>query len=114
MIARSLRLGEMGDGDQQVQTFKMNKFRTYNIQHDVYHSEALLFTTWASLTAQTVKDLPSTQETQIRFLGREDPLATYSSVLAWEIPRTEERGRLQSIGCKESEMTEQLIHTWRL
>ena len=42
------------------------------------------------------------QETQVRSLGREDPpeegMATHSSILAWRIPRTEEAGRLQSIG----------------
>ena len=52
--------------------------------------------------AQTVKNLPATQETQIRFLGQEDPLekgmAVYSSILAWRIPRTEESGSLQSMG----------------
>ena len=52
--------------------------------------------------AQTVKNLPATQETQIRFLGQEDPLekgmAVYSSILAWRIPRTEEPGSLQSMG----------------
>ena len=41
---------------------------------------------------------------------RKDPLeeemATHSSILAWEIPRTEEPGGLQPIGCKESDMTE--------
>ena len=49
-----------------------------------------------------VKTLPAMQETQVRSLGREDPLeeemATHSSILAWEIPRTEEPSRLQSIG----------------
>ena len=39
---------------------------------------------------------------KVRFLGWEDPLeegmATYSSILAWRIPWTEELGRLQSIG----------------
>ena len=44
--------------------------------------------------------------------GREHPLekgmATHSSVLAWKIPWTEELGRLQSMVCKESDMTEQL------
>ena len=48
--------------------------------------------------AQTVKDLPAMQETQIRSLGREDPLekemATHSSILAWRIPWTEEPGGL--------------------
>ena len=42
------------------------------------------------------------QETQGRSLGREDPLekevATHSSILAWEIPWTEEPGGLQSMG----------------
>ena len=42
------------------------------------------------------------QETPVGSLGREDPLeeemATHSSILAWEIPRTEEPSRLQSIG----------------
>ena len=42
------------------------------------------------------------QETQDRFLGREDPLekemATHSSLLAWRIPGTEEPGRLHSKG----------------
>ena len=37
-------------------------------------------------------------ETQVQFLGQEDPLeeevATHSSILAWEIPRTEEPGKL--------------------
>ena len=41
------------------------------------------------------------QETWVQFLGQEDPLekemATHSSILAWEIPWTEEPGRLQSM-----------------
>ena len=56
----------------------------------------------ASLVAQTVKRLPTMQETQVQFLGREDPLekemATHSSTLAWKIPRMKEPGRLQSMG----------------
>ena len=52
--------------------------------------------------AQTVKNLPAMQKTQVRSLGREDPLeegtATHSSVLAWRIPWTEEPGGLQSMG----------------
>ena len=70
----------------------------------------------ASLVAQMVKNLPAMQETQIRSLGWEDPLekemATHSSILAWRIPWTEEPGRLQSMGRKESDMTEQLTHTY--
>ena len=32
------------------------------------------YTSWASLVAQSVKNLPAMQETWVRFLGREDPL----------------------------------------
>ena len=49
-----------------------------------------------------VKNLPAMQETWVWSLGWEDPLekgmATHSSILAWRIPRTEEHGRLQSVG----------------
>ena len=58
--------------------------------------------TWASLEAETVKNLPAMQETWVRSLGWEDPLgkgmANHSSILAWRIPWTEEPGRLQSMG----------------
>ena len=53
------------------------------------------------LVAQMVKNLPVMQETQVRFLGQEDPLekgmAHHSSILAWRIPWTEKPGRLQSM-----------------
>ena len=53
---------------------------------------------WASLVAQTIKNLPAMQKTWLQSLDQEDPLekemATHSSVLAWEIPWTEEPGRL--------------------
>ena len=49
-----------------------------------------------------VKNLPAVQETQVQSLGWEDPLekqmTTPSSILAWEIPWTEEPGGLQSMG----------------
>ena len=55
----------------------------------------------ASLVAQSVKNLPAVQETQVRSLGQEDPLekemANHSSILAWKISWTEESGRLQSM-----------------
>ena len=45
------------------------------------------------------------QETQVRSLGREDPLekemATHSSILAWRIPWKEEPGRLQAMGSQD-------------
>ena len=55
----------------------------------------------SSLVAQTVKCLPTMQETQVQSLGREDLLekemATHSSVLAWRIPGTREPGGLPSM-----------------
>ena len=52
----------------------------------------------ASLVAQMVKHLPTTRETRVRSLGREDPLekamAPHSSTLAWKTPWTEEPARL--------------------
>ena len=52
-----------------------------------------------------VKNLLPMQETRIRSLGREDPLekemATHPSILAWEIPWTEEPGRLLSTGSQQ-------------
>ena len=56
-----------------------------------------------------VKSLPAMRETQVQYLGQEDPLekemATQSSILAWKIPRTEAPGRLHSIGLQEPDMT---------
>jgi len=63
----------------------------------------------ASIVAQSVKKLPAMEETWVQFLGQEDPnekeMATYSSILAWRIPRTEEPGRLQSMGSQQSDTT---------
>ena len=61
-----------------------------------------MFLLRASLISKSVKNLPAMQETEVQFLGREDPLekemAIHSSTLAWKIPWTEECGRLQSMG----------------
>ena len=50
------------------------------------------------MMSQTVENLSAMQKTQVRSLGREDPLekgmATLSSILAWRIPWTEEPDRL--------------------
>ena len=60
--------------------------------------------------AQSVKNLPAVQETQVRSLGQENPLekemATHSSILAWKISWTEEPGGLQSMGSQTVE------HDW--
>ena len=54
------------------------------------------------------------QETQVWSLGREDPLekevATHSSIRAWEVPRSEEPGRV----AEESDMTGQLTNSNKL
>ena len=54
-----------------------------------------------SLVTQAVKNLPVMWETQVRSQGWKEPLqkemTTHSSILAWEIPWTEEPGGLQSI-----------------
>ena len=70
------------------------------------HVSASTFCVWrapcASLVAQLLKNPPAKQETWVRPLGQEDSpgeeLATHSNILAWRIPRTEETGRLQSMG----------------
>ena len=57
-----------------------------------------------------VKSLSVILETQVLSLGQEDPLeegmVTLSSILAWEIPWTEEPGGLQSTGLQKTDVTE--------
>ena len=57
---------------------------------------------WADLVTQIVKIHLPMRETQVQFLGQEDPLgkemATHPSILAWEITWTEKPDRLQSTG----------------
>ena len=52
-----------------------------------------------------VKNPAAVQETWVQFMSREDPLqkemATYSSILAWEIPWMEQPGGLQSKGLQK-------------
>ena len=54
----------------------------------------------------SVKSLPVIQETWVQSLGQEDLLekgmATHSSILAWEIPWTEEPGGQQSMGSQRA------------
>ena len=49
-----------------------------------------------------VKKPPAIQEMWVQSLGQEDPLATHSSILAWEIPWTEEPGELQSMALQRA------------
>ena len=70
------------------------------------------------LDDSVVKDPLAKQETRIWSLGQQDPLeremATHFSIIAWEIPGTEEPGGLQSMGYQELEMTEWLKTTTNL
>ena len=79
------------------------------IRHDWVTEENWL-SLRASLVAQTFKNLPAMQETQVQFLGWEDPLekgmATRSSILTWRILWREEPGGLSSMGSQRVE------HDW--
>ena len=70
------------------------------------HKYEALTLAWTSLVAQWQRICLPTQETCVHSPGREDILekemATHSSILAWEIPGTEETGGLQSIGLQKS------------
>ena len=85
---------------------KGGKSRTKHFWFTPLHSLVL----WASLVAQTVKNLPAMQESWVWSLGQEDPLekrmATHSSTLVWRIPWTEEPGRIQSMG------SQRVGHNW--
>ena len=69
-----------------------------------------LGTSLVVLVAQTVKHLPTMQETWVRSLRQEDPLekemATHSNILAWKILWTEDPGRLYSPWVAKSDTTE--------
>ena len=62
-----------------------------------------------------VKHPSAMQETQVQSLGQKDPLekgtATHSSILAWEIPWTEEPGGLQSMGLQRDGHDRATEHT---
>ena len=85
-------------------TYKMRKICTIlqtqssqqSQQLDIYCYSSH-FTGFLGVSAESAK-----QEVQVRFLGREDPvekeMATHSSILAWEIPRTEDSGGIQTTG----------------
>ena len=67
---------------------------------------------WGSLVAQTVKNWPSMWEIWVQSLGREDLLEkgipTHSSILAWELPWTEESGGQQPKRSQKPDITDWL------
>ena len=70
--------------------------------------------TFISLVARMVKTLSAMSKSCVESLGREDPLekvmATYSSILAWRIPWTEEPGELQPMRSQMSDIYITLLH----
>ena len=84
------------------------KFRTYSntIQWFLVGGNSA---TQGTSDGSTVKNPLEMQETKVQSLDQEDPLekemTTHFSILAWEIPRTEEPGGLQSKGSQESDTT---------
>ena len=73
------------------------------INFRILRNDSLTHTSkWVFPDGSVVKSPPAVLETQVQSLGQEDPLekgmATHSSILAWEVPWTEEPGRLQSMG----------------
>ena len=85
-----------------------NPSALYHSYHDVVSIDPS--TAWASLVAQTVKNLPAMQETWVWSVCQEylleKGMATHSSILTWRIPWTEEPGRLPSMGLQE------VRHNW--
>ena len=75
-----------------------------------YKLSSLVFFFVIINVAQSVKNLPAVQETQVRSLMWEDPpekeMAIHSSILAWKISWTEEPGGLQSMG------SQRVRHDW--
>ena len=73
---------------------------------------------WGFPSGSAVKNLPAMQEAEemrVWSLGQkgslEEEMATHSSILAWKIPRTEEPGRLQSIGSQRVRYDWERMHT---
>ena len=94
-------------GQSKTCSYKMNEFWGHNVQHGEYMVITCCLY-MVSLMAQMVKNLPAMWGNWVQSLGWEDPLekdmATYSSILAWRIPWTEEPSRL-----KESQ---RVRHDW--
>ena len=76
------------------------------------HFLEFVLQSWGFPGGSVEKNLPTVQETQVRYLGWEDPLeesiTTHSSILDWRIPWTEEPGGLQSMGSQRTGQTNPL------
>ena len=81
----------------------------YNLSNKwIYHAYVFVYDNVGLPSGSEVKYLPTMQETWVRSLGWEDPLekgmANHASILAWEIPWTEEPGGLQSMGLQKGQI----------
>ena len=81
----------------------------YNTYKYISPKECICRFSWGFPHSSVGKESACSEETQVRFLGQEDPLekemASHSSNLAWRISWTEEPDRLQSMRLQESDMT---------
>ena len=91
----------MGGEERERKWFRMFLNLSSKILFNVAHCNR-----WVS---QSVKNLLAMQETWVQSLVWEDPLekemATHSSILVWEISRTEEPGKQQALGSQKLNMT---------
>ena len=89
----------LGEGDEREQEQILTRLDS---QMDSFANSTLALAIYSFPAGSVVKNSPAKQETWVRSLGQEDPLekemATHSSILAWEIPWTEEHVGLQSMG----------------
>ena len=88
---------------------KLKKY-IYNRINAFKHICFLHTSSYYLLRGSSIKNPPAMQEPQVQSLAQEDPLekemAIHSSILAWEIPWTEEPGGLQSMG------SQRVRHDW--
>ena len=81
---------QMTDESVNLKTDQQELFERIIWEHQTERTTSYPGRPRASLIAPLVKNLPAVQETQVQFLGREDPLerdmATHSSILAWRLP----------------------------
>ena len=89
---------EVGDGQKSLESCSL---------WDHKESDTTEWLNWTDgfSGGSAVKNLPAVQETQVQSPSRKIQMATHSSILAWEIPRTEEPGGLQSTGPPELDTT---------
>ena len=77
-------------------------------EKEINAKNTVMRTKWGFPQAQSAKNPPAMQETQVRFLGLEDLLekevAAHSSVLAWRTPWTQEPGSYRPRGSQEWDM----------